>query len=214
MEWWSFRTGFTLLKWGSYVGIAAILAAVAAAVVTRPGSHRSGFVPALVALLVAVPVVLLPWSWKRTAGSVPAIHDITTDTRNPPTFAAIVPLRADAPNSIVYEGESVAEQQRAAYPDVQPAMLAMPVDEAFRRALEAAEEMGWEIVDVSREDGRIEATDRTFWFGFRDDVVIRVVPASGISRVDVRSVSRVGGSDVGANAKRIRGYLKLLKAEA
>jgi uncharacterized protein (DUF1499 family) len=70
--------------------------------------------------------------------------------------------------------------------------------------------MGWQIVDANASEGRIEATDTTFWFGFKDDIVIRVAATSGGSRIDVRSVSRVGRSDVGTNAKRIRCYLKRL----
>ena len=70
--------------------------------------------------------------------------------------------------------------------------------------------MGWQIVDANAREGRIEATATTFWFGFKDDVVVRIVPAPGGSRVDVRSVSRVGVSDVGANAKRVRDFLQKL----
>jgi uncharacterized protein (DUF1499 family) len=90
-------------------------------------------------------------------------------------------------------------------------MLSIPPDKAFEQALAAARKMGWVIVDANAADGRIEATDITFWFGFKDDIVIRVTPADQRSRVDMRSVSRVGKSDVGMNARRIRKYLKELK---
>jgi uncharacterized protein (DUF1499 family) len=88
----------------------------------------------------------------------------------------------------------------------------VPPDVAFDKALAAAREMGWDIVDAKPAEGRIEATDTTFWFGFKDDVVIRISPTSEGSRIDVRSVSRVGRSDIGTNAKRIRAYLEKLKA--
>ena len=154
---------------------------------------------------------LLPWSWRRDARQYPGIHDITTDVQNPPAFVAIVPLRADASNPVEYAGDSVAQVQREAYPDIQPLMLAMPVDSAFTLAVLAAREMGWEMVDQDRRQGRIEATATTPWMGFKDDVVIRVSSASGIARVDVRSKSRVGRGDVGANARRIRQYLQRLR---
>jgi uncharacterized protein (DUF1499 family) len=141
----------------------------------------------------------------------PGIHDITTDVTNPPAFVAIAPLRKDAPNPPEYAGDSIARQQLEAYPDIKPLMLAMPVDSAFTLALETVRDMGWELVDQNRRDGRIEATATTPFMGFKDDVVIRISSASGISRVDVRSKSRVGRGDVGANAKRIRAYLDKLR---
>jgi uncharacterized protein (DUF1499 family) len=139
---------------------------------------------------------------------VPPIHDITTDTQDPPQFSAILPLRADAPNPPEYEGGEVAAQQREAYPDIQPLRLALDPDVAYTRALNAARSLRWEIVAADPEARRIEATDRTFFFGFADDVVIRVTPAGEGARIDVRSKSRVGRSDVGANARRIRRFLQ------
>lgn len=206
---WHFRTGFTMMGWGSYVAMAAAVAAVLGVVQAR--RQRAGAGMAAVALLLALVAFLPPWLFRRTARSVPPIHDITTDTRNPPAFVAVVPLRADASNPVGYEGEEVARQQAEAYPDIRPLMLAMTPDSAFGAARRAAEEMGWEIVDVNRAEGRIEASHVTPWWGFVDDVVIRVSPSGGIARVDVRSKSRVGKSDVGANAARVRAYLERLR---
>jgi hypothetical protein len=156
----------------------------------------------------------VPWSYARIARSVPAIHDISTDTANPPVFLAILPLRADAPNAAEYGGPELARQQREAYPDLTSARLPVPTGIAFEAARASAQQMGWEIVAAESDEGRIEATDITFWFGFRDDVVIRI-SAAGASNsvVDVRSVSRVGRSDVGKNAARIRTYLEKLQAQ-
>jgi uncharacterized protein (DUF1499 family) len=109
-----------------------------------------------------------------------------------------------------YPGGEVAAAQRRAYPDIGPLALAMPPATAFARALDAAKGMGWEIVAADAGAGRIEATATTPWFGFRDDVVVRITPAAAGSRVDVRSVSRVGRSDLGTNARRIREYLAML----
>jgi len=209
---WHFRTGFSLLRWAAYGAIATVLLSAVAVVLTRPGQPRRGFPLALGALIVSLLMVVIPWNWQRQARNVPRIHDITTDTDNPPAFVAILPLRADAPNSAVYEGPEIAAQQKAGYPDIRPVVLDLPPERAFQRALDAARAMGWEIVAAEPAEGRIEATDQTFWFGFKDDVVIRLTPAGGRTILDVRSVSRVGGSDVGTNAKRIREYISRAQA--
>jgi uncharacterized protein (DUF1499 family) len=206
---WHFRTGFTILRWSVYAGIVLIVASLAVAVLTRPGSGRRGFAIAVGALVVGLLVVGIPLQWQRTARSVPPIHDISTDVVNPPRFVAVVPLRADAPNPVEYPGAQVAAQQQAAYPDIRPLVVDLPAAAAFQRALRAAEEMGWTIHAAIPDEGRIEATDRTFWFGFRDDVVIRLTSLDANRTViDVRSKSRVGGSDVGTNARRIRNYIR------
>jgi len=208
---WHFRTGFQLLGYAAYGGILVILLSVAAMFLARPGGSRRGFPLAFLALVIGLLVVGVPWQWRRTAQSVPPIHDISTDTNSPPQFVAIAPLRKDAPNPMQYGGPEIAAQQREAYPDIRPVILDLPPDRAFERAHEAASDMGWEIVDASATAGRIEATDQTFWFGFKDDVVIRLTPTGNRTVVDVRSLSRVGGSDVGTNAKRVRGYLRKLQ---
>lgn len=204
--WWEFSTGFQLMRWAAFTGLAA--ASLAVVLVLVPRIRRTGL-PALVfALVLGLLVAFIPWQGLRQARSVPAIHDITTDTAQPPEFVAILPLRADAPNSAEYAGEEIATEQVKAYPDIIPLTLEVTPQVAFARALEAAEQMGWQIVEADPAQGRIEATDTTFWFGFKDDVVVRVSAYGDGSRVDVRSVSRVGKSDVGANAKRIRRYLE------
>lgn len=205
---WHFRTGFTLLRYSVYGALLAVLLAIIAMWLTRPGTPRRGFPIALAALVVGLLVAGVPWQWQRTARGVPPIHDITTDTNNPPQFVAIAPLRADAPNPMQYGGPEIAVQQAEAYPDIRPLILDVPGDQAFQRAYQAAEEMGWEIVDADATTGRIEATDRTFWFGFEDDVVIRLTPAGNRTVLDVRSLSRVGGGDAGTNAGRVREYLE------
>ncbi|HEX6038569.1 DUF1499 domain-containing protein [Longimicrobium sp.] len=205
---WDFRTGFQLMRYAAYAGIAAAVLSLVALALTR----GRGRVIAAVALVMAAVAWFMPWNARRGAMQYPPIHDITTDTRNPPVFVAVAPLRQDAPNPVEYLGDSIAAQQQQAYPDIRPMMMAMPVDSAFSLALRTARGMGWELVDQNRREGRIEATATTPWFGFKDDVVIRVSSASGISRVDVRSKSRVGRGDVGANAKRIRAYMDALRA--
>jgi uncharacterized protein (DUF1499 family) len=166
---------------------------------------------ALLALLFGAVLVAIPGRFV-TGLSRPGIHDITTDTEQPPQYVAVLPLRANAPNKTEYPGESVAARQREAYPDVQPLTLDVAPPQAFDRALAVVREMGWALVEADAATGRIEATDTTFWFGFKDDVVVRVRPTgTGGSRIDVRSLSRVGGGDAGTNAKRIREFLAALK---
>jgi uncharacterized protein (DUF1499 family) len=207
---WDFRQGFQLLRWGAYLGMAGIVLALVALLV--PASRRAGVVVPLLALALSAAVVLVPFSMLRRARSVPPIHDVTTDVVDPPAFVDVLPLRAGSPNSATYAGDSIARQQQAAYPDVKTLDLALPPEQAFPRALAAARDMGWEIVAADRADGRIEATATTRWFGFKDDVVVRIRRNGdgGGSRVDVRSVSRVGGGDVGTNAARIRAYVRRL----
>ena len=128
-----------------------------------------------------------------SARGAPPIHEITTDLQDPPPFVAVLSLRASAINPPEYGGAEVAAQQRRAYPDIQPLMLRLNASQAFQRALAVVHELGWEVVGSDAASGRIEAVDTTFWFGFKDDVVIRIREAGEGARVDVRSKSRVGG---------------------
>jgi uncharacterized protein (DUF1499 family) len=207
----SLESAFGLLRIAAYGGIGVALLALIGVVLARPGGPRRGFYRALAAFVIGVVVVGVPWSYLWKARSVPPIHDVTTDTENPPQFLAVRPLRADDPNSASYGGPEVAAQQQEAYPDIETLRLDLPPDQAFQRALQAAQAMGWEIVRADYPARRIEATDQTFWFGFKDDVVIRVRPAESGSRIDMRSTSRVGQSDLGVNAERIRSYLGKLE---
>ena len=202
---WTFRTGFQLLRWAVYGGIAGAVLGFIALVAT---SRR---VLAAIALLVGLAAAYPPWQLQRSARAYPPIHDISTDTDDPPPFVDVVPLRRNASNPVAYGGPEITAQQKKAYPDLKAAVLSMPPAQAFERALAAARAQGWEIVAAEAAQGRIEATDTTRWFGFKDDVVIRVRPEGTSSRVDVRSVSRVGRGDVGANAARIRRFLAALR---
>lgn len=208
---WSFGTGFAILSWAAYGGLAVAACAILALALPR---MRSGAVGGLVlSIAVGLAVAYVPWHWSQQARSVPPIHDISTDLTDPPAFVAVLPRRAGAPNPATYGGPQVAAAQRKGYPDIQPLELPVSPDVAYARALAAAQAMGWELAAADAAAGRIEATATTLWFGFKDDVVVRVRPASLGSRIDVRSVSRVGESDVGTNAKRIRAYLAKIASE-
>ena len=210
--WWHFRPGFAIMRYAAYGGIAAAILAVIGGVLTRPGSGRPGFLLAVIALVVGGITFGFPYYQLQIVYSVPFIHDITTDTVNPPEFVDVVPLRAGVENPPAYDGEGVAQQQLEAYPDLGAVRFVEPPGQVFPVAREAAEAMGWEMVAASAGEGRIEATDTTYWYGFKDDVVIRVAEEGSGTIVDVRSKSRVGRSDLGVNAKRIRAYIAELKS--
>ncbi len=205
---WDYRFGFQLVRWSPYAGLATAALALAALAVRR---LRTGHVVALaVALAVGAAVAYLPWQWREEARAAPPINDITTDTANPPAFVAVVPLRAGSSVPTDYPGADVAAKQHSAYPDIRPVDLPLPPAAAYARALDVAKAFGWDIAAADPASRRIEATATTPWFGFRDDVVIRVTPTEGGSRVDVRSLSRVGRGDLGTNAKRVRAFLAKL----
>lgn len=211
LGWWSLGIGFGLLRYAVFGAIAAIVVSVLGLVLARPGSQRRGLYRALAGLVIGALVFGVPWTYLRAAQRVPPIHDITTDAETPPPFVAILPLRTDAANPPDYGGEAVAAQQRAAYPAVQPVLTAVPPDRTFEEALAIVQDQGWQIVAAVPAEGRIEATDTTLWWGFKDDVVIRVTPEGSGSRLDIRSKSRVGLGDLGTNAARIEAFLEQLE---
>lgn len=210
MDWWEFGFGFTLMEWALYGGVAA--GALGILLLLIPATRRGGAGVLVAAAVIGLATAAVPYLQVQKARSVPAIHDITTDTADPPEFVAIAPLREDAPNPVEYSGEETAEEQRDHYPDIQTLQVDAWPAIVFEHALETARAQGWEIVESSEAEGRIEATATTYWFGFKDDVVIRISGDNGGSAVDVRSKSRVGRSDVGANAARIEAYLEDLQA--
>lgn len=205
---WPPLEGFMLTimtaKYGATTVAALSLVVVIMLVVTR---KRRGLPRALLALLISL-VICAPLGYliMTKGGGVPPIHDITTDTENPPVFIELVGKRGADANSLKYEGAELAAQQKAAYPDITPIYSRLPAEQALKKAIEVAAELKWTVTGLSETDGRFEATDQTFWFAFKDDVVITVHAESVGSRIDLRSVSRVGRSDLGANAKRIRAF--------
>jgi uncharacterized protein (DUF1499 family) len=213
--WWHFRFAFqTLMPWAAYFGVAALIVSSLALLLGRSRIQWRGITIAVAAFVAGALIAYVPWHYDQMRQTVPPIHDITTDPDNPPAFAAIVPSRtAAAGNSVAYEGDKTAEQQRHAYPDVAPLNLAVEPAVAFNRALGTAQRMGWTIVATDNAAGRIEASDKSRWFGFTDDIVIRVATTGSGSRVDLRSSSRLGRSDFGVNAARIRAYLAALRAD-
>jgi uncharacterized protein (DUF1499 family) len=207
---WNFGVGFGILRYAAYGGIAAMVAFALGAIWRFAAVRRAPALSALVGLIAGAVAFGVPWLNLQSARGVPPIHDISTDTSDPPQFVAVVPLRRDAPNPPEYAGAEVAAQQAAAYPDIVPIVLEQPPAQAFETAQRAVADMGWELIAAIPAEGRIEATDTTFWYGFKDDVVIRIRADGAGSRLDIRSKSRVGRSDVGTNARRIREFRERL----
>ena len=156
--------------------------------------------------LFSLPGVLLLLSLAGNLGEVPRIHDITTDVANPPMFEQALVLRGDNANPIDLDADTI-NQQLAAYPGVKTLRTDLPIEDAFQRAQQLADKMGWEITRSDLNAGIIEAVDTTRIMGFKDDVVIRITTDADGTLVDLRSVSRVGESVLGANAARIEDFL-------
>jgi uncharacterized protein (DUF1499 family) len=182
-------------------------------VLAWPQLELRGLVMLCFAFVLGAALVYVPWQYSRTRTTLPPIHDITTDTANPPTFSAVLPARtAENAGSVDYQDPDVPRQQKAAYPDVAPVLTTLPAAKAFAEALHVARSMpGWTIVATDTHAGRIEASQRSRWFGFTDDISIRVAEDEAGSRIDMRSTSRQGRSDFGVNAARIRAYLGALR---
>jgi uncharacterized protein (DUF1499 family) len=214
MGWFPLPTAFGAMRWAGWtaIGISVVALAIALiAAIAKPGGSRRGLTEAAIAVLIGVVTMSGPLILISRGKGVPPIHDITTDTENPPQFVSILPLRVDAKNPVAYGGPAVAALQKKAYPTVVPLELPVPPAQAHERALAAARDMGWTIVSSDATSNRIEATATTPFFGFKDDVVIRVTPSASGSRIDIRSLSRIGGSDLGTNARRVDAFLAKLR---
>lgn len=209
------------VTWGTRLIMGAAALALIGVLLALFISPRKGVIAALIALAIPLAGIGYGMYVRQAAESIPPIHDISTDLDNPPAFSqAVVRARAavrggndlDLLHKHTREGRAFTELQRQHYPEITPVTTALDPARTFDIALDLARERGWAIGETNADTGSIEATDRTFWFGFTDDIAIRVRPEGGGARVDVRSVSRVGRSDLGANAKRIGPYLQELRA--
>ncbi|GGW77784.1 hypothetical protein GCM10007391_07930 [Alteromonas halophila] len=203
-------TAFTLIRYGLFVAGAALIVMILQILINRKSVDWANLSVFAILALIAV---YMPLNMMGKASAVPPIHDITTDVTNPPEFVAVAPLRKDAPNPVNYEGGEVTKQQLEAYPELKTVKLAQPVDEVYQAAEAAVATLGWKRVTDGARENTIEATDTTLWFGFKDDVVIRLTPEGDNTLVDVRSKSRVGKSDLGKNAERINTFMETLRDE-
>jgi uncharacterized protein (DUF1499 family) len=201
----------TLPTYGVYAAMGTGVLIVLWLVVALVTRSSAGLVAVILAVVLAGTAAYFPLTFAMTANALPKIHDITTDTGNPPVFVALLPARKESKNGADYDPANAAEQQKG-YPEIQTFNSDKTPAELFDKAKTVATAMGWEIAASEPAEGRIEATDTTMWFGFKDDIVIRIVADGTGSKLDIRSMSRVGVSDVGKNAARIRDFLARLKA--
>ena len=192
-----------------FAGLAVLLSFLAFIAIWRQG--LSGLGSAILGLILGLLLLAYPGYLGYRASKLPAISDITTDPGNPPRFDVLARLRPRGSND--YPGAAVARAQRAAYPDIAPLQVNAPAKLAYDIALALVTKRKWHVVDArplaaGRREAVIEAVARTPIMGFRDDVVIRVSAAGDGARVDIRSASRYGLHDFGANAARIRSLLE------
>ncbi|MDP2332342.1 MAG: DUF1499 domain-containing protein [Reyranella sp.] len=207
------EAAIAVFRYGFYVAVAGVALGLATIVPTRPGDRRRGFVAAFLAVAIGIAGAWVPVSWFLWSQRLPVINDISSDIADPPAMVALLQLRRGAPNSPSYPGAATATLQREAYPDIVPVALPVAPAEAFKRADRVAMALGWDVVARAPAEGRLEAIDTSDWFGFRDDIIVRIRAAGTGSRVDIRSKSRAGESDLGVNARRIRDFIARLRAE-
>ena len=208
---WGFQIGFLGLAASSVLAVLGVVIGVVAIFVSRKRNMTSDQPSLFVGIGVSALILALMGMQFVQASNVPPIHNISTDVADPPQFSAVVALRGEGSNPLAYDSAEIGPVQQAAYPWVKSLTLASAPGEALTQAVAALEEMGLEIVTTDPVAGIVEATATTFWFGFKDDVVVRVRASGSGSLVDVRSVSRVGVSDIGVNARRIGELLDHLK---
>ncbi|MCL6415345.1 DUF1499 domain-containing protein [Aestuariirhabdus sp. Z084] len=204
MKFWDFSVSFTLLKANVVVALLVIVLSAIFILLAGYQRERSWVTQGCWMLLCALLILGLYGFQGYKAKNYPFIHDVTTDLANPPQFDAVAALRSSQDHSVIYEGESVAAQQRAGYPDLLPVITETNPEQAFIRLKAMIQARGWVLVDDDPARGRLEAVITSWLFGFKDDLVIRIQPYGSGARIDMRSASRIGRSDLGANAARIR----------
>src|SRR6202046_2679890 len=192
--------------------LAILLAFGAAVSIWRDGVGGIG--QSFAGLLIGLVLIAYPLYVGVKAYKLPAIYDITTDPIDPPRFDAIPRLRPRDANPVTYAGLYTAEQQRTAYSDIEPDLTNSSAQEAYNAAMQVITKRRWHVVDArppqgtAPRDGLIEAIARTPLLGFRDDVAVRVRATQQGARIDVRSASRYGRHDLGANAARVRALIE------
>ena len=228
-----------LVNWLGYLAVTLLLTLAVAVITVRSGAWQQGLLlyaisclGAAIVLLLALLLLVLPRfaPWRKAiagralialpgtvlllsllgGGNHPRIHDISTDLQDPPVFTAAGQQRGAGSNSLETDPDTMALQAQA-YPALQSLRSSREYDAMFDRAVSVATDMGWNIYLQDRNAGVIEAVDTTAVMGFKDDIVIRLRTSADGTVVDLRSVSRVGIGDLGANARRISAFLERLQ---
>lgn len=207
---WEYQTGFTILRYAFFAAFFAGGASVIALALVR--RLTPALLMASVALVISAITAYVPWTWHTAMQSAPPLNDISTDVARAPQFVALRQFRTSSDHALEYERED-ASTQRDAYPDVQPLHLKQRREQVFEAARRALLAMGLDIVSAELAEGRIEAVATSLFYGFKDDVIVRLQDdgAAG-TLVDMRSRSRIGRSDLGVNAKRIAMFMARLQA--
>lgn len=208
---WDFERGFQFMFTGVFVAAAVLVLGIAVFVFAWRAGRKDAAVPIGIGLLASIVALATMGYQYRLTTTVPPINDITTDLDDPPMFGALE-LRGEGVLDYVPD-KGVA--QREGYAHIATAESALAPDAALEKAISVAGDLGWDVLADTEGDGErtVEAMATTFWFGFVDDVVVRVRPSPTGSLVDVRSASRVGLSDLGANAARIDAFMARFEAD-
>ncbi len=204
---WPFNIGLMLMAGAAVLAAIGFIGGLWGYLVARSNGYTADKPLCGLAALLSAVVLGVFGSQFLAATSVPSIHNISTDINDPPVFTAVAALRGEGTNPLDYDAAKNGPLQSAAYPDVKPLLTDLDRESALARSVAVLEDMGLDIVAAEPSGRVVEATFTSFWFGFKDDMVVRIRPAGSGSQIDVRSVSRVGQSDLGANAKRIMEFL-------
>jgi len=205
----AFRLFFNSVLAGLVLGVIGLLLILTTWLSHNRFNSKGGLMMLIPGLLPAA--IVIAFIGPASLGK-PMIHDISTDTVNPPQFIEIKKQCTTDQNPVDYKGTVIAALQMTAYPDIKPIMTSMSTDDALTEAIQVVKDLGWEIINVDYNTGIVEAYDRTRIFGFTDDIIFRITPEGSGSRIDVRSASRYGKGDLGKNAERIRLVIKTFRA--
>lgn len=203
--WWPVLRALDVASWGAWAAVAGAALVVVALGLWLARRRGGGGIAAL-GLALSLPVLIAAGAWQYATLTTPPINDNSTDTDDPPVFW-FTATPSDYP-------AQKAEPQRAAYPDVRPLEMQVSADEAFVAAIALVEERGWELLSADPAESQIEAIATSRVFGFEDEVAIRVTETDTGARIDMRSRSRLGQIDRGANARRIEAFLSDLEIRA
>lgn len=209
---WQFQVGIKLLKWSIYGAILTTGLALLHGFFHKVAGKNFFNRRAILSFILGSVTFLIPYAYIQQFEQYDTIADATSDFEDPPVFVSIAPIRnTTARNPLEYRGEEAAEQQQLFFPELTGLKINADVEHIVAVATEVLKDMDLEIIAVAPEEGRLEATDTTFWFGYKDDLVIRIrTLEDGLSHIDARSASRVGYGDGGVNAIRVKTFLAKL----
>lgn len=206
----SYGAGVTGLRLAVVFGVLSVAIALPTLLSAIRRRSIAQVVIAVACALAGMLAIAAPVRARARAQAAAPLHDVTTDLDDPPVFVALLEEYDTTPEILRREAATDA-LQRQAYPDLGPLVLPVSPDMAFEEVLESMTELDWPVADANPDEGRVETTVHSPWFGFKDDVVIRLKAMGASTRVDVRSVTRDGSHDMGRNAAHVREFLGELR---